>query len=173
MADKIIGYEQAPATHGWTWRSLFVADNTDSAGSFPDLSNDLIDQSFPASNEPRRVHLGVTHADPAAARSEILAAIDRGDVEGALAFLHPDMHMKRAWVERPCTVVLEGIDDRSQHAIGYEASRELVGSWVREAAADPGETKNLATIFPEKYAEMIQLWRQERRRMGITLPGDL
>jgi hypothetical protein len=71
----------------------------------------------------------------------LFAAIDRGDVEGALAFLHPDMHMERAWVERPCTVVLEDIDDRSQHAIGYEASRELLGSWVREAAADRGETR--------------------------------
>ncbi len=39
--------------------------------------------------------------------------------------------------------------------------------------ADPGETTNLAAIFPEKYAEMLQLWRQERRRMGIVLPGDL
>ncbi len=73
----------------------------------------------------------------------LFAAIDRGDVEGALAFLHPDMHMNRAWVERPCTVVLEGIDDRSQHAIGYEASRELVASWVREtgAAANGRETR--------------------------------
>ena len=38
---------------------------------------------------------------------------------------------------------------------------------------DPGETTNLATAHPEKYAELISLWRTERRRLGIVLPQDL
>jgi len=80
MVAKIIGYEQETATHSWTWKSLFVADDADPTGAFPDDSNDLIDQSFPASNEPLRVHLGVTHSDPTEARSEILAAMDRGSL---------------------------------------------------------------------------------------------
>ena len=38
---------------------------------------------------------------------------------------------------------------------------------------DPGETRNLAESEPEKYAELIELWRNERRRFGIVVPGDL
>lgn len=39
--------------------------------------------------------------------------------------------------------------------------------------SDPGETKDLATINPEKYQELLVLWREERRRLGIVLPQDL
>lgn len=38
---------------------------------------------------------------------------------------------------------------------------------------DPAESKNLAEAEPEKYAEMIALWRIERRKLGIILPQDL
>jgi arylsulfatase len=38
---------------------------------------------------------------------------------------------------------------------------------------DPGETNNLADAEPEKFAEMIALWRVERRKLGIILPQDL
>ncbi len=40
-------------------------------------------------------------------------------------------------------------------------------------AEDPGETTNLAESHPEKYKEMIGLWRQQRRKLGIILPQDL
>lgn len=40
-------------------------------------------------------------------------------------------------------------------------------------ATDPGETHNLAAEYPEKYAQMLELWRSERRRLGIILPSDL
>jgi len=40
-------------------------------------------------------------------------------------------------------------------------------------AEDPGETTNLADRQPEKYAELIELWRKERVRLGIILPQDL
>jgi arylsulfatase len=39
--------------------------------------------------------------------------------------------------------------------------------------ADPGESINLAEDEPEKYAELIALWRVERKKMGIILPEDL
>lgn len=39
--------------------------------------------------------------------------------------------------------------------------------------ADPGETNNLSEEEPEKYAEMLALWRAERKKLGIVLPGDL
>ena len=39
--------------------------------------------------------------------------------------------------------------------------------------ADPGESLNLAEAEPEKYAELIALWRIERKKLGIILPEDL
>ena len=42
-----------------------------------------------------------------------------------------------------------------------------------DVIADPGETKNLRDSNPEKFEEMLQLWREERRRLGILLPEDL
>jgi len=78
MVAKTIAYEQGDSAHGWTWKSLFVADNADAAGDFADLSDTLIDQSFPTSNEAHRVYLGVTHTDIGAARTEILDAVDQG-----------------------------------------------------------------------------------------------
>lgn len=40
-------------------------------------------------------------------------------------------------------------------------------------ADDPGETTNLAAEEPEKYRELIELWRAKRREYGIILPEDL
>jgi len=39
--------------------------------------------------------------------------------------------------------------------------------------SDPGETRDLAATNPEKFQELLDLWRQERRRFGIVLPQDL
>jgi hypothetical protein len=78
MVAKIIGYEQNAAAQGWTWRSLFVADNMDAAGDFAALSDSLIDQSFPATNEPQRVYYGVTHTDIGDARAALLSGIEEG-----------------------------------------------------------------------------------------------
>ena len=38
---------------------------------------------------------------------------------------------------------------------------------------DPGETTNLADSELEKFQEMIDLWRTERKTLGIVLPQDL
>jgi arylsulfatase len=38
---------------------------------------------------------------------------------------------------------------------------------------DPGETNDLSEAQPEKRAELIELWRAERKKLGIILPGDL
>ena len=42
-----------------------------------------------------------------------------------------------------------------------------------DLVADPGETHNLAESKPEKYRELLELWRMERRNLGIVLPQDL
>jgi arylsulfatase len=39
--------------------------------------------------------------------------------------------------------------------------------------ADPGETTDLAAAEPDRFAAMIQLWRQQRIELGIILPSDL
>lgn len=36
-------------------------------------------------------------------------------------------------------------------------------------ADDPGETTNLATTEPQRYAEMLALWQSETRRLGIEI----
>ncbi|MHC5003162.1 MAG: arylsulfatase [Planctomycetota bacterium] len=38
---------------------------------------------------------------------------------------------------------------------------------------DPGETTDLKAAEPEIYREMLELWRAERRRLGIVVPSDL
>ena len=38
---------------------------------------------------------------------------------------------------------------------------------------DPGESNNLTGAEPEKYQELLELWRVERKEMGIVLPQDL
>lgn len=49
-----------------------------------------------------------------------------------------------------------------------EASFELF-----DIEADPGETRNLAAEHPEVFREMVELWRSERGRLGITLPAEI
>ena len=38
---------------------------------------------------------------------------------------------------------------------------------------DPGETTDLAAVYPERLAELIEVWRTQRIELGITLPEDL
>ena len=42
-----------------------------------------------------------------------------------------------------------------------------------DLSVDPGETSNLAESNAEKYEELLELWRDERKRLGIILPQDL
>jgi arylsulfatase A-like enzyme len=42
-----------------------------------------------------------------------------------------------------------------------------------DIANDPGETQDLSQEAPAQRARMIELWREERVRLGITLPSDL
>jgi arylsulfatase len=40
-------------------------------------------------------------------------------------------------------------------------------------AEDPGESIDLSLANPRKFDELLQLWRTERKRLGIILPEDL
>jgi arylsulfatase len=42
-----------------------------------------------------------------------------------------------------------------------------------DVIADPGETTDLSQSEPEQYETMLELWREERHRLGIILPQDI
>jgi arylsulfatase len=42
-----------------------------------------------------------------------------------------------------------------------------------DIVSDPGETRNLAEVHPDRYDALLDLWEQERKRLGILLPEDL
>jgi arylsulfatase len=54
-----------------------------------------------------------------------------------------------------------------------ETPFEEAGFELYDLDADPGETTDLSQQFPEKRAELIELWRQQRLDLGIILPSDL
>jgi arylsulfatase len=47
------------------------------------------------------------------------------------------------------------------------------GFALYDLQADPGEVNDLSQQYPEKRQELIELWRQQRRELGIILPSDL
>ena len=47
------------------------------------------------------------------------------------------------------------------------------GFELYDIEADPGETRDLKAEAPGVYGRMIELWREERRKLGIILPEDL
>jgi arylsulfatase len=49
-----------------------------------------------------------------------------------------------------------------------EANLELY-----DVVADPGETRDLREQESELFEELVEVWRRERRELGIVLPGDL
>jgi arylsulfatase len=89
-------------------------------------------------------------------------------LSGAVAEVHDDQyvttlsHWGRAFLRqgRWKLVTLEPPFD--------EANFELF-----DLDADPAETRNLAETEPDRYAQLIELWRAERKRFGIILPEDL
>jgi arylsulfatase len=57
--------------------------------------------------------------------------------------------------------------------VNLEAPFDESGFELFDIEADPGETTNLAAAEPERFREMLRLWRAQRRRLGIILPSDL
>ncbi len=79
VVERIISYENNPAPWRWNSRSLFIADQADQAGNFPQLSDDAANQ-LPGGIKVQRVYLGVTHLSPSVARLAILDAFNQGQV---------------------------------------------------------------------------------------------
>ncbi len=78
LVNKIIAYENTPPAGAWQQRVLSVADNTDGAGNFAQMSDVLLTGYLPAPYTAIKVYYGITHTTTAAARSAIQAGINAG-----------------------------------------------------------------------------------------------
>ena len=78
VVNKIKNYDQSAPSQPWQNRTLFVADNKDSAGDFAFLSDLIIADHLPAELSYERVYLNVTVDDPAMGRAAITENINDG-----------------------------------------------------------------------------------------------
>lgn len=81
MVDKIIAYEaQAGRPVTWLNRALFVADNADSTGNYPQVADSMIASALPGFMRPVRAYLGVTYPEtqPAQITDMMVATINEG-----------------------------------------------------------------------------------------------
>jgi hypothetical protein len=76
--DKIIVYEQNPSPGDWQKQVLAVADNTDSAGNFAQISDKLLTDHLPQPYQSEKVYYGSTHTTVDSARTAIRTAINVG-----------------------------------------------------------------------------------------------
>lgn len=80
MVDKIIAYEtnRPQYTPSWQQHALFVADNPDSAGNFPYVSDQIIEDHMPRHIQPWRAYLGITHIGSQAVKQAIEQSLEAG-----------------------------------------------------------------------------------------------
>ncbi len=71
----------------------------------------------------------------------LFAAIDAGDVDAALGFLHADMNMKQEWGKRPCQLFIAEPSGVAFGARDHAESRELLARFVKEQKAKGGRMK--------------------------------
>jgi hypothetical protein len=58
-------------------------------------------------------------------------AIDAGELDKALAFLHADMNLDQQERARPCSLFLVDRAGVPRQATSFEASKKLLGEWIR------------------------------------------
>lgn len=80
LVDKIIAYETQPPHADWNTDVLFIADNADTGGTFPDNSDEVAEDTFylPAEYDRQKVYYGVNYTDKTAANTAIVDAIKQG-----------------------------------------------------------------------------------------------
>jgi len=71
----------------------------------------------------------------------LFAAIDSGDVDAALGFLHTDMRMEDEWSKRPCQVFIAEPSGVALGARNHAESRELLARFVKDQKAKGGRVK--------------------------------
>jgi len=79
FVKKIITYETTPVPGDWAINVLAVADNADTAGNFPLLSDNVISCCLPENYPVQRIYYGTPpYTDAATTRAAILSAISSG-----------------------------------------------------------------------------------------------
>lgn len=71
VIQKIVNYDQGTRSADWQKRGLFVADNADSAGDFPGVSDEIIEYYTPSDLQPTRVYLPPNSSDPATQNAQV------------------------------------------------------------------------------------------------------
>ena len=71
--DKILHYDETLRTAGWQREALFIADNPDTAGEFPTLSDKIITDYLPADLTVTRAYLPGRIPDSPATADEVAA----------------------------------------------------------------------------------------------------
>ncbi len=66
VIDKIINYETYPVEGDWLEQILAIADNTDPAGNFSQMSETLLNTYFPETFSTQEIYLDITHTTEAA-----------------------------------------------------------------------------------------------------------
>jgi hypothetical protein len=77
---------------------------------------------------------------------ELFRAIDAGDAEIAIGFLHKDMDMDDKWRKRPCQIFFTDIQGKTVRAMNHSDSRKLMTRMTQRLAASEGSVKT--TIRP-------------------------
>ena len=142
VVNKIINYEQSPASGAWQQQVLAVADNADSAGNFAQSSDNVLNCCLPASYQTEKVYYGVTHTTVAAARTAIQAGINAGKLivnyvghagidlwadEGLLKLA--DLSLLNNGAKLPVTLSMacyDGYYQRPQASAAYDAMAEVL-----------------------------------------------
>ena len=65
MVNKILSYEQNPATGNWNQQVLLPTDNPDDAGDFYRYADTLANNYLPVPYTAQRIYYGQTYTDPA------------------------------------------------------------------------------------------------------------
>jgi hypothetical protein len=76
--NKIMAYEQNPNSGSWQQQILTVADNADSGGNFPFLSDYVLDCCLTYPYTADKIYYGVTHTTITGARDAVLTGINAG-----------------------------------------------------------------------------------------------
>jgi uncharacterized repeat protein (TIGR01451 family) len=80
IVDKIIAYETTPPHATWNREVIFVADNADSGGDFPEHSNSVADSTYylPAEYNRQKIYYQVNYATGTDANNAIVNGINQG-----------------------------------------------------------------------------------------------
>lgn len=80
IVDKIIAYETTPPHATWNRDVIFIADNADSGGNFPEHSDTVADSTYylPAEYNRNKIYYQVNYASATDANNAIVNGINQG-----------------------------------------------------------------------------------------------